>query len=215
MPVYLATLRGTLAPGVLSEIFSHSLGIESSSSQESIVAGAVADAWSTAWPGLNGMSQFFDEGIAYTEATAAKVLDPTIMQLSAAAHAQFTPPLAGTSTMGGMLPSQCALAVSFTAGVRGNGTPLKGRTYLPAPTAGYLDAAGQLGTSFRDLIHQYFKAFVQQLNNGGHFVSVTSRTEEITQPVTVLRVGNKIDTIRRRRNELPELYIEGAIAGPG
>lgn len=214
MTVYACTLRGTINTATLGEIFSHSLGIESSGSSQT-VAEAVRAGWTTLWgTAATGIGTMFMPGVTYTEATAAAVLDPMVPNLGAAHHAAFTPPLAGRAT-GKSLPSQVAVAVSLTAGNRPDGRPFKGRFYLPSPSESAIDADGMLPLATTANLASGFKTFFETLNTAGHYVSVWSRTTaDLVNVVNLVRVGNKVDTIRTRRNAQPEVYASQAVIGP-
>lgn len=205
MPNYLTTLRGTIIPNTLGEIFSHSLAISSSSTAQ-VVAQEIHDAWQAQWvaevPPLSGD---FPTGITYTESTAAEILGLTDGRLAAAVHVPFSPTRPGTGA-GEMLPSQVAVAVSLYAGLRANGTRMKGRFYLPAPTEAQTTANGELMLTFQQRVADYMSQFITTLQASGHYPCVWSRTEGRLSTVDGIRVGSKFDTIRRRRNHLPEIY---------
>jgi heme exporter protein D len=197
----------------VSEIFSHSLGIISSKTAAE-TAQAVRDSWQNVWSaGATPLKSYFHPSVVYVEATAATVIDPIKPDLSAAAHSQFSPAQAGTG-LGDMMPSQNALAVSLTAGVRPNGTPFKGRFYLPPLSTAVLGADGTLDTLATSALADAMKAWLDALSAGGYVPAVWSRTVASLQaPVVSIRVGNKVDTIRSRRNALPEVYQQRMIAG--
>lgn len=205
MANYLTTLRGTIVPNTLGEIFSHSLAIVSASSA-SVVATEVRDAWQAQWVAeVPPLSADFSAGITYTEATAAEILQLFTGTFSAAQHVPFSPVRPGTGA-GEMLPSQTAIAVSLTAGLRANGTPMKGRFYLPAPTEAATDANGMVALALQQRIADYMGQFISTLQASGHTPCVWSRSEGRLASIDSIRVGNKFDTIRRRRNALPETY---------
>lgn len=205
MPNYLTTLRGTIVPNTLGEIFSHSLAVVSASTAQ-VVAQEVHDAWQAQWvaevPPLSGD---FPTTITYTEATAAEVLNLFEGTLAAAIHVPFNPVRPGTAP-GEMLPSQTAVAVSLNAGLRANGTKMKGRFYLPAPTEAATTANGELMLTFQQRVADYMAQFITTLQASGHTPCVWSRSEGRFASVDGIRVGSKFDTIRRRRNHLPETY---------
>lgn len=214
MTVYACTLRGTINTATLGEIFSHSLGIESSANTQT-VAEAVKAAWTTLWgTAATGIGTMFMPTVTYTEATAAQVIDPMVPNLGAAFHAAFTPPLAGRAT-GKSLPSQVAVAVSFTAGNRPDGRPFKGRFYLPCPADSAIDTNGMLPTATTANLALGMKDFLEDLNQAGHYASVWSRTTAgLVNVINLVRIGNKVDTIRSRRNAQPEVYSSQAVVGP-
>lgn len=205
MANYLTQLRGTIVPNTLAEIFTHSLAIVSASSA-AVVATEVRDAWQAQWVAeVPPLSADFPPGITYTEATAAEILNLFDGTLAAAQHVPFSPNRPGTA-VGEMLPSQTAIAVSLVAGLRANGTPMKGRFYLPAPTEAATDANGMLQLAVQQRIADYMGQFITTLQASGHTPCVWSRTEGRLSTLDGIRVGNKFDTIRRRRNSLPETY---------
>lgn len=216
MTNYLVTLRGQLGFPTLAEIFAHSFAVQSAASQETL-AGAVRTYWQNAWgSGATGLGQHWSTQVSYTEVTTATILDlsnltkPTV---SAATHAPFEPPLVGGSASG-MMPTQCSLAVSISGGLKPNGAPAKGRFYLPAPAVQNLLTDGTLNTTPQQSIGTNLESFFTAMNLNGHVMSLWSRKFAVMHIVTQMRVGNKIDTIRSRRNQLPEVYDIHAITGP-
>lgn len=207
MPNYYTTLRGTIVPNTLGEVFTHSLAIVSASTAQ-VVAQEVHDAFQAQWVAeVPPLSADFPTGVTYTESTAAEILDPFNGTLAAAVHVPFNPVRPGTGA-GEMLPSQVAIAVSLYAGLRANGTRMKGRFYLPAPTEAGTTSTGELVLAFQQRIADYMAQFITTLQASGHVPCVWSRTEGRLSTVDGIRVGNKYDTIRRRRNALPETYEE-------
>lgn len=205
MANYLCTIRGTIVPNTLSEIFSHSLAI-SSPSPPNVVADLVRDQWQAQWVAeVPPLSADFPPGITYKEVTCAEILNLFDGTLSAAYHSLFSPERPGTGT-GEMLPSQTAVAVSLNAGLRANGTPMRGRFYLPAPTEAATDSAGMLQSVFQQRVADYMGQFISGIQASQHVPAVWSRTEGRLASIDSIRVGNKFDTIRRRRNSLPETY---------
>jgi hypothetical protein len=168
--------------------------------------------WGTA---ATGLGTFFPPDVTYEEVTCAPVLDPMVPDLGAAFHAPFSPSLAGRATDPTLLPSQNAVAVSLTAGVRPNGTPFRGRFYLPPPNGSAIQADGTLPSATVTNLSLMFKDHLDRLMALGHWPSIWSRTvEDLVQPVTQVRVGDRIDTIRSRRNRHPENYAVQALTGP-
>lgn len=205
MPNYYTTLRGTIVPNTLGEIFSHSLAVVSASTDQ-VVAQEIHDAWQAQWVAeVPPLSADFPTGITYTESTAAQILDLFNGTLAAAIHIPFEPVRPGTGA-GEMLPSQTAIAVSLYAGLRANGTRMKGRFYLPAPTEAATTATGELVLAFQQRVADYMAQFITTLQASGHTPCVWSRKEGRLASIDGIRVGSKFDTIRRRRNHMPETY---------
>lgn len=202
---FLVTMRGTLAPGSVGEMFSHRLAIVSSLAQDAVAALAAStftDKWNND-PSL--WDAVFANFVTYTEATAAEIIGVTTGQLMAASHA----PMTGTAGAGiDGIPTQNAIAVSLVAGVRPNGSPLKGRFYMPTPTqSAIVSNNGLLVTSSAQALQQGITQWFAALEAAGAVPCVWSRTYGLMNPVETVRVGNRVDTIRRRRNSQAETYV--------
>lgn len=205
MARYLVNLRGTMWEGSVDEIFQHSLTINSVSASAG-VATAVRDGWITLWnTGASPIKNMFTTGIKYTEVVSAEILNLSLGTVTAATHVPFTPVLAGAMSSG-QIPSQCAIAISFTAGVRPNGVPLKGRSYMPTPSRDVVDTDGLLLAGSMTTLCNAWDTFLTNLKAAGHLPSVWSRSIPTTQTIDTVRVGSRMDTIRRRRNSHPESY---------
>jgi hypothetical protein len=207
MADFLTTLRGTIAPAVVSEIFSHSLAIRSNA-DSTVLAEDVKNSWNNTWQvGGPNISLYFPLEVEYVEATAALILDPVTPKVSAAYHASFPAGTTGAN-INGMMPAQNAVAVSLQAGVRDNGTPLRGRFYLPTLGQDTVEGtSGVLLPSVQQGIADGIRSFLTALETQGHTPCVWSRTLGSVSPVTLMRVGNRVDTIRTRRNHGVETYI--------
>jgi hypothetical protein len=212
MTVYHCTFRGRVGLNEASDIFSHSLGIESSANNATVGA-SLRDAWKALWQaGSNGLDQHYNDRTIYEEVTVAQVIDPMVPDLGAAHHTPFAPELPGLG-LAETLPQQSAIAVSLIAGLRPNGTPFRGRFYLPAPQATVLVADGLLDPAVQQNILDLVMVFISTLRSAGHIPSVWSRTvEDLVAPVSQVKVGSKIDTIRSRRNDRPEVYKAQTVA---
>lgn len=203
-------MRGTIATATLKEIFVHGLTLSSSADQQ-----AVANALSTQWQlALNtGTASFplksvFAPAVSYDQVTAAAILnlEPPDPRVAAATHVAFTP-IVGTG--GAMIPSQCSIAVSYRAGLRPNGIPQKGRFYLPTPGISMLDtASGLVLATNAGKIRDTIATFWANMRAAGHIPVLWSKTYGTVAPWDAIRVGQTVDTQRRRRNELPEIYTQ-------
>lgn len=110
--------------------------------------------------------------------------------------------LAGSGE-GEMLPFQCATVCTLvTALANRHG---RGRFYLPPLGALVLDA-GRINTASLTGLQAALTDLFDALNTGGLQPVVRNRTGHISTPVVSARVGNVIDTQRRRRNQLIEVY---------
>ena len=81
----------------------------------------------------------------------------------------------------------------------------RGRFYLP-PLAAAVLAAGRLSPTTVSSLQTAATSFFDSLVTGGLTPVVRNRIGHVSTPVTEARVGDVIDTQRRRRNKLVEAY---------
>lgn len=106
-----------------------------------------------------------------------------------------------------VVPPQIALAVSLGTGARGPGA--RGRFYLPVPAIA-LDLATFLGdATYVGQVAASTRQLREDLKGDGYTMAVNSGKRGL-QPVTTIRVGRALDTIRSRRRALPESYVTAA-----
>jgi hypothetical protein len=200
---FLVTLRGTFAVPTVNEIFVHTLAVQSSATTP-LLATQVRDHWAAAWGGATGLARTCSNNVKYVEATAATILDLSNGDLSAASHALFAPQPTGTGVKAS--PSQLAMCVSLVGGPKPNGTPYRGRFYMPMPDASYIQAAdGRPSAPYHWA--DGTKDFFDLMSAAGHVPCVWSRANAVLSPVTQIKVGDRFDTIRRRRNSAAETYV--------
>ena len=204
MAVFLCTLHGF--QNTNQEIFQHTIALDNPSfAQEDStdVAEHVWDAWATAFN--TDFQALFPTTMIYQGAKAAAVLNLSTGELAAAGVHNATK--AGTASATNVVPYQCAIAVSLTAGNRPNGTPIRGRFYLPAPVVGAL-TSGFVSSASRTTIVNRVKVFHDELDTftPAYDPVVWSRSLANTTSITHIRVGSVVDTIRSRRNAFTENY---------
>lgn len=122
----------------------------------------------------------------------------------------YTPGIPGGSSSN--IAPQLALVIS-TATAAARGRAHAGRWYLPVP-GGQPDASGVLSGAFQSSALAEAKTFVQNLEDAlpGWTAGVVSNIGTgAERPITHLRVGKVIDTVRSRRDKFPEAYVEGQI----
>jgi hypothetical protein len=101
----------------------------------------------------------------------------------------------------------------------------RGRIYLPTPGASAVDGTGRLTTAnqgtYRDHMVAWFNALTgvldldQSPDNIMHWrPQVVSRAGSMNTLVRFIRVGQVIDTQRRRRNAMAENYLTAAVNVP-
>lgn len=138
--------------------------------------------------------------------------------LAVAAESALTAPRLGT---GGIdKPPQCALVISLLTGIVGSS--FRGRVYWPcfartllangtiAPTA--LDEyLTDMNTLNSDILAN---ASLAGITTGSPELVVRSNLRDTNTPVTLFRAGSVIDTQRRRRDDLAEIYVDQAVTTP-
>jgi hypothetical protein len=198
MALYRMVASGT-SPG---EQWSFTLHAEGSLSTGD-AATAFGDALTACWAA--GMDDVTTADIDLTLASVAALDPATDGQLT---RVEVVLALTGVDA-GEMLPFQCATVISLlTASATRHG---RGRFYLPPLAVSTLDT-GKLSASAITSLDTAWTAFFDSLNTDGVSPVVRNRTGHISTPVTSARVGDVIDTQRRRRNKLVETYT--AIAVP-
>lgn len=209
----LLTINGTIAG--IPDIFTHTLTVNGAPGDLAAIAAAARDEWALAWTsatfGLNGETS---NTVRYTHVTAAEILDPgpTDPALSASFRSDFDPVLQGAGT--GM-PSEISIVVSLRAGVRPNGTPLRGRFYLPPPSQGTIvSPTGLLNAVDQQRFVDCMSAFLDGLQSAGLPSAVWSRVLGTTPAVDTVSVGNHFDVMRSRGNAALETYLSAAVPTP-
>lgn len=109
----------------------------------------------------------------------------------------------------GTLPTQCAICISLQTSLAGSRN--RGRFYLPPPGVQSLTTAGRLDSGALTGLSNGLTAWKNSLIGDGFTLVVLSRSEGAQTVVTNLRIGNVIDTQRRRRNGLSEVYTSVAV----
>jgi hypothetical protein len=119
----------------------------------------------------------------------------------------------GAESGGGATPPQIALCISLVTARRGPSG--KGRFYLPLPAWGVNSASFQIDGQNANDSRGSAVSLINDLNNQpgidvlGMGVVVAS-TKGYNTPVTGVRVGKLLDTVRTRRNKLQEAYTDVA-----
>lgn len=212
MPLYQVALHGTLAS--IAEIFTHTLAINSTAPAEGLALEVLTEFEEAFTDASIGWQAATSNTVTYTHATAAEILtltDPN-PALAAASRANATTPFSGSGAS--QIP-QAALAVTLVAGTYPNGTPLRGRYYLPVPSTSQLQTgSGLLTTAAQTLFLEGQSNFLDRLSSLGHTPCVWSRKLGSLQIVDTVSVGNRVDTIRSRRNAGLEDYSSLPVPTP-
>lgn len=201
----LLAFHGTLSD--VPDIFVHTLAIESNGQSQEGVAIAGVQAWNAAMTAGNGSSLAgnMSDATTYTHVTAATILDLSEGTLAASTRRDFDPAISGTNVA--PVPGQVSCAVSWTAGTYANGSPVRGRMYLPGVVTG--GANGKYTAATVAAVANAMGVLVTELRNFGLVEpAVWSRKLAALQPITAARVGEIPDTIRSRRNGGAENYVD-------
>lgn len=125
----------------------------------------------------------------------------------AVAESNLATPAPGTADSGAQsLPPQCSIVISLLTaqpGARG-----RGRSYFPGMSTYVLTDSGRLTTVVRDALAAAWKDYFDSLNAALSplIAGVASDVGGYVNAISGIRVGDVIDTQRRRRDELPEAY---------
>lgn len=108
-----------------------------------------------------------------------------------------------------MLPPQNAVAISFRSNVPGRRG--RGRMYVPAINSGSTATTGTLGSTAKNIFGGAGATLLQDVSQAGgmgvqYRMVITSAGNERYVLATQTRVGDQIDTQRRRRNGVRETY---------
>jgi hypothetical protein len=197
-------LRGTLSEGseVWSMGFSTQPVIGSTPSMDDVALTALTLFEEQVW-GSVAIKAAMPNGTSLDSSRAQSFDDAGVV--TGTGEAQLSTPEYGDSV--NSLPPQCAVVVSLRTpipGARG-----RGRMYFPAPGADQVGIAGRLLTATRDAIGLRMALFFNAFNADPAMptVAVASSVGEFVTSVDEIRVGDVIDTQRRRRDALPEAYV--------
>lgn len=139
------------------------------------------------------------------------------------AEAAYNAPVSGTGTMA--LPLQAAIVTTLltaTPGARG-----RGRLYVPATGVQLIAPDGRINSptpaTIRDGMNTWLSSLEDAMGNVletynplvGLNLAIRSKTAKTTPHVTTVRVGDIVDTQRRRRDSLPEVYSSVAYPPAG
>ena len=106
------------------------------------------------------------------------------------------------------LPYQCAVVISLlTTLANRHGY---GRIYLPAPAVSAM-SGGVLSSGFTAAVAADMQDFFTAMSNGALTVVLRDRVHHVSTTVVSARIGNVVDTQRRRRDKLAETYTPIAV----
>jgi hypothetical protein len=201
MTIYRHTAKGISSGGQWST------SIHTSSAVAIAAASAGwATAWQTLWNGLappaDNMDQLFATNVE-TLSLVTSQLDPVTGHQIARAEDDVT--LLGTSAAS-TLPPQCSAGITWLSNLASKKG--RGRMYLPPMSTSSL-TAGLINTASRAIIKAAADNLLAELTAATLAPVIFDRTTLVATPITIPRVGNVVNTQRRRRDKLVPSYISG------
>ena len=202
-----ASDQGQLAGthGMLSRTWTARLG--PAPSAENINAAYQLDLFEDLWTFLNAIKTYTYPNFAWSHMKLAPVDAAGATQQTSSVYT-LTAPLAGTGTSA--LPPQCAMAVTLRANILGRRG--RGRFYLPALAGGTITGDGVLTTTATNAVRAATVTLVDALQNVPGtpqwipVVTVTSAGNADGVRPSEVRTGQRVDTIRSRREQVKETY---------
>lgn len=206
------TLAGTMFNGV--ENWSTGFFLGKKDADAAAPTQAAADAVRTAWTTfMSASSSGISSAYKFTSCKLAsmgadgKTIDDEVV------YSYPTGTVSGGNN-GAILPPQCAVVVTLTS-ARPRGRASKGRMYLPG-IVGPVSSDGKVGATLMGTMPPALQTFFNALDGSidiADSLILASRGEGLgggllaqNDWVTGIRVGDVIDTQRRRRNGLTEVY---------
>lgn len=209
MAPMLTAIHGTIAD--VPDIFVFTMAVDDGDQGQAATAAAQVNAFTTALTvgAPDSLQARIGNNFTFTHATAAEILSLSLGTLAAASRADFDPAITGTSINNP--PAQVSCCVSWTGGNYANGTPIRGRSYLPGVQTA--TDTGLYASTTQATVANAIGQWVTQLNDFGLVVpSVWSRKLAALSPISAARVGRIPDTIRSRRNGGAENYVDVVIS---
>ena len=173
-----------------------------------------SDAFKTAWNGSNGLKQWNPNTVSFT--------NTVVRHVNTAGHTTNQASNANTGAVGAnpaqTAPNQGSVVVSLLT--NRTGRSYRGRIYLPVLSPSWVIATGRLDVAMRDglgvnmvLLLQALSALTTATPSTGPF-PLAIQSQVSGQPpavITQLKVGDVLDTQRRRRDKLIENYYVSGV----
>lgn len=203
MALYRADLQGTIY-GI--EEFQHGMHFSSSDSTAGLAAD-VAAAWTTL-AGTAALNTFYNTGITWQQVNVSELGATPAAPIITSAQAAIGASGLATDPS---LPAQCSPCVSLTTATAGSRA--RGRMFLPPPDTSAVTTSGRLSSAFRTAAVNALDAFFATMAGNAATCVVVSAVGGVwtTYTVNTIRLGDVVDTQRRRRNSIAEVYTTAAI----
>lgn len=198
MALFRHVASGT-TPGEQWSFTMHSEGTISNAAANAAFVDGLTAAWA-----VGGMTDATTADVDLTLASTAEIDPATDGQVT---RVEAVLALTG-AVVGEMLPYQCATVISLLTGSATRHG--RGRFYLP-PLATSMIAGGRLSATAVGILDVAWTAFFDSMATDLLSVVVRNRIGHTSLVVTSARVGDVIDTQRRRRNKLTETYTVIAV----
>jgi hypothetical protein len=188
------------------EEFQHGLCWSSPATAAEVAADAAAG-WLTVLADA-AANTFYPTGIQWATVNASELGATPSDPIQTSAQAVIAD---GGTSSDGACPPQCSPCLSLTTATAGSRA--RGRMYLPPPDVSGLTVAGRLSSGFRTAWVAALDTFFSSMVGGGHSPVVISAVGGVwtTYPVTTIRMGDVIDTQRRRRSNIAEVYTTASV----
>lgn len=203
MPLYRVDFQGTLYG---TENFQHGHHVSSADTASGVATDASAQ-----WLAILGASDFagnFRTDVIWDQVNVSELGatpgDPIVTSAQALVGD-------GGTLSTAALPPQCSVVVSIRSATAGSRA--RGRMFLPPPAAAAMTTAGRLETTAQTEIADAVEDYFDQMTAAAHSLVVVSGVGGVwtTYPALNIRVGNVIDTQRRRRSALAEVYTSRTV----
>jgi len=203
MALFRVDFQGTIY-GI--EEFQHGMHFSSADSAAGVASDAAA-AWLTVLADA-AANTYYPTTVVWSQVNVSELGSTPAAPIQTSAQAVIAD--GGTSSDGG-LPAQCSPCVSLSTATAGSRA--RGRMFLPPPDVSALTTAGRLVSGFRTAwIGALDTFFATMASNAATCVVVSSvGGAYTTYPVNTIRMGDVVDTQRRRRNSIAEVYTVASI----
>jgi len=203
MAIFRSDFQGSLY-GI--EEFQHGLHWNSSDSSAGL-ASDLAAAWLTLLADT-AINTYFRTNVIWDQVNVSELGTTPANPILTSAQAVIAD--GGTSSDPG-LPAQCSPCLSLTTSTAGSRA--RGRMYLPPPDTTAMTTTGRLDSAFRTAMVNALDTFFATMGSNAASPVVVSSVGGVytTYPVTTIRLGDVVDTQRRRRNNIAEVYTTAAV----
>jgi len=188
------------------EEFQHGLHWNSSDSSAGL-ASDLAAAWLT-FLADTAVNTFYRTTVVWSQVNVSELGATPANPILTSAQAPIAD---GGNSTDVSLPAQCSPCVSLSTSTAGSRA--RGRMYLPPPDSTAVTISGRLDAAFRTAIINGLDTFFATMGSNAASPVVVSAVGGVytSYPVNTIRLGDVVDTQRRRRNNIAEVYTTAAV----